>query len=176
MPLKWQLLDEADEELVKKGMGGTLIRGGGIPGPIDDFLEQAPRGSKEEQLYLSLQLINNKLDYLIEQLHSQRHTISSSSGEVIDISASGLKFTTQEFLVPGSLLKMSLVMPGTFKYRTDFIAEVVRAEERGEDFVAAAKIVQIDEGTRDSIIKAVFQKQRLDIRNKKLEEDDDGRR
>jgi hypothetical protein len=57
----------------------------------------------------------------------------------------------------------------------EFIAGIVRVEENGEGHIVAANILEIDEETRDAIIKVVFQKQRMEIRQEKgaREEGDD---
>ena len=47
------------------------------------------------------------------------------------------------------------------------IAEVVRVEENGEHFAVAAKIIEIDEEARDSLIKILFKNQRKEIRTAK---------
>lgn len=172
VPVRWQALNEEETELVKKGYGSTLYRQDDLPSPIDDFLEQVAPGSEEEQLYRSLQYINNKLDYIIDQLLYTSVESSAGQDNVVDISASGLKFTSQEHIDTGTLIKVNMIMPGTFQYQMDFIAEVVRVEERDKGFIVAAKIVQIDEDSRESIVKVVFQKQRKDIRRKRIEEGD----
>ncbi|MFC1892403.1 PilZ domain-containing protein, partial [Thermodesulfobacteriota bacterium] len=136
-----------------------------LPSPIDEYLEQVSPGSKDEQLFRAFQLINNKLDYIIEQIASNDLGSTGTQDDVIEISASGLKFVTREHLEPGSFLKMNLLMPGTFQYQMDFIAEVVRIEEIANGFITAAKFIQIKEEARDSIVKVVFQKQRKEIRN-----------
>jgi len=158
--------------MVKGGMAGTLCRQDDLPGPINEFVELASPGSKEEHLYRSLQYINNKLDYIIDQLHSKAMESQTNQDDIIEISASGLKFITKEHLDTNTLLKMNLIMPGTFQYQMDLIAEVLRVEDKDNGFVIAARIIQIDEDARDSIVSVVFQKQRNDIRKKKLGQED----
>jgi hypothetical protein len=91
IPVKWKLLSNEEIELVKNGMGNTLFKQSGIPSPIDAFLEETEKGSKDEQLFQALKLLNNKLDYIIEQILS-RPTCEESTGQdnIIEISASGL--------------------------------------------------------------------------------------
>ena len=47
VPVKWKLLSEDEIELVKNGMGNTLFKQSGIPSPIDAFLEETPKGSRD---------------------------------------------------------------------------------------------------------------------------------
>ena len=172
VPVKWQVLNEEETELVKKGLGNTLFRHDDLPSLIDEFLEQVPPGSNEEQLYRSLQLLNNKLDFIIDQIFSKSIDSAPGQDDVIEISASGLKFTTKEHLDIHTFLKMNLIMPGVFQYQMEFIAEVLRVDEKDNGFIIAARIVHIDEEARDSIVKVVFHKQRMDIRRQKANQGD----
>ena len=171
VPVNWETLNDEEIKLVKQGLGDSLFKEEELPGPIDEFIEQAGPGSKEEQLYRSLQHINNKLDFIIEQLASDSLDKQHRIDNVIDISASGLKFATDIQLGKGTLLKMKLILPGTFQYQMNLIAEVLRYEKIDNAFITAARIVYIDEEARDSIIKVVFQKQRKDIRKQKVLEE-----
>lgn len=172
LSVRWQILDEEETQLVKKGMGGTLLKGAGHPSPIDEFLEQVTPGSEEEHLYHCLQLINNKLDFIIGHILSKSTEDLSTQNDIIEISASGLKFATKETLQTGTFMKMNLIIPGTFQYQIDLIAEILRVEEKGKDFIVAARIVEIDEDARESIVKTVFEKQRRNIRSERIIKED----
>jgi hypothetical protein len=172
IPVKWRILNEEESETVKKGYGNTLFRQGGLPNPIDEFLEQAPPGSREEQMYRSLQMLNNKLDFIIENMISNSMDSMSCQDDLIEISASGLKFRTRESVDVGAYLKMNLIMPGTIQYQIGLIAEVLRVEAKADDSVVAGRIIHINNDARDSIIKTVFQKQRMDIRRVKESQKD----
>jgi len=171
VPVKWNILTDDEIQYIKRGMTETLFKQGGMPSPIDKFLEEAKPGSKNEQLYLALQLLNNKLDFIIEQIMSGKDGVLSGHDDVIEISASGLKFSSAEQLEPGDLLKMELIMPGIVQYTMELIVEVLRVTENNDSYINATRIVFIKEDARDSIVKMVFQKQRIEIRNKKNLED-----
>jgi hypothetical protein len=174
IPLQWRILLPEESRSVRQGLGANLFRGSGVPNPIDEFLEQATPGSNEEHLYRCLQLMNNKLDFLIEHafLHPDRN--APARGDVIDISGSGLKFTCRDHIPEGALLKLDLVMPTTSRYQLEMICEVVRMETRMGGYTVACKIIEIDEGARESIVNVVFQKQRKDIRtSRQVQEDSD---
>jgi hypothetical protein len=112
-------------------------------------------------------LLNNKLDFIVEQIFLKERDTPPSRGDVIEISGSGLKFTSDELLEKGTLLMMNLILPGTFEFQLELISEVLRSEDVGGGFVIAAKILEIREETRDEIIKVVLQKQRKEIRTGK---------
>lgn len=171
VPVRWRILNDDEIQVLRDGMDSTLFKQSGIPSPIESFLDETASGSKEEQIFLALQFLNNKLDFIIDQL------ISGSSGklcgqdDVMEISASGLKFTSDEKFAEGTLLKMELILPGIIQYNMELIAEIVRASKQKEKYINAARIIHIKDEARDSIIKLVFQKQRIDIRNKKNQEE-----
>jgi hypothetical protein len=167
VPVKWQILSKEETEQVQKGLGSDLFRQNSLQSPIEEFLEQAPKGSKEEQMYRALQLLDNKLDFIIGNMLSDSAAGLSTPDDVIELSASGLKFATMEKIDVRSFLKMSLIMPGTFQYQIELIAEVLRVREKDNGFIVAARIICIDDDAQDSLVKMVFQKQRMDIRELK---------
>lgn len=171
VPVKWKILTDDEIKILNKGMGNNLFKQSGIPSPIESFLDETTKGSKDEQLYLSLQLLNNKLDFIIEQLLSKPSCEPVGHDKIMEISASGLKFASEERFKEGTLLKMELIMPGVVQYNMELITEILRATKKEDQYINAARIVYIKDDARDSIIKLIFQKQRMDIRNKKNLED-----
>lgn len=167
-PATWRILNHEEITLINKGEGHHLLKPTDLPNPIDELIDRATPGSEEEQLYKGLQFINRKLDFIIDQIVSVSADNLLEKNDVIEISASGLKFTSQKPLQINDYLKMDVIMPGTFHYLIEFIAQVVRIEERGPGFSVAAKIVEIDESAQDAIIQVVFQKQRKDIREQRI--------
>jgi c-di-GMP-binding flagellar brake protein YcgR len=109
---------------------------------------------------------------LIDQFAFTGEQKESTLTKVIEISGSGLKFTSFEPFRAGTLLKMDLIIPVTLQFRIELIAEVVRTEEIQETpnqdkYVIGARFVIIDEDSRDSIIKTVFKTHRRMIRMEK---------
>lgn len=172
VPVRWRVLSSDEARTARQGMGQTLFRRSGVPDPIDELIEEATPGSKEEQLYRCLQLLNNKLDFVIEQTFLRPSESPPSRGVVEDLSGSGLKLICREHLKQGVLLKMDLLLPGTFQYRVELVSEVVRVEAMEGGYEAGCKIIDIEEGARESIVRLVFQKQRRDIRHGKLNQED----
>ena len=173
VPVKWKILTDDEIGLLRKGMGCDLFKQSGIPSPIESFLEESTPGSKDEQIFLALQLLNNKLDFIIGQILSGSSLDKTGNDKIIEISASGVKFISKEKFKVGTLLKMELIMPGVVQYNIELITEILRATEKEEKYINAARIVCIKDDARDSIVKLVFQKQRMDIRIKKNLEDID---
>jgi hypothetical protein len=174
IPVKWEILDDEDTEKVKKGLGNTLFKQGGVLSPIEEYLDETVPGSKDEQLYLALQYLNNKLDFIIEQIMAKTEDKSLRHDDIIELSAAGLKFKTLEKIEIGSYLKMELMMPGVIQFGMELIAEVLRVmeDENGNGYVIAARIACIKDDAKDSIVKMVFQKQRSDIRNNRRDQEE----
>ncbi|MGD8387687.1 MAG: PilZ domain-containing protein [Desulfobacteraceae bacterium] len=167
LPASWDVLSDEQAALAKQGMGSSLLGKSICPSPIDEFLSQTTPGSKEERLYRCIQLLNNKLDFLIERALAGPGDERGGLDDVIEISGSGLKFLTQESLSQGDIIRMNIMIPETSLYRMEFLAEVLRVEEQDAAHLVAARIVAIDEDARDAIVQTVFRKQRQSIRQEK---------
>ncbi len=169
MSAKCQILEGEDVELVKQGLGVTLFRGGDTPDPIEAFMGTMPSGTQNEILYQCFKALNNKLDFLIEQLSFPDVQKASNFKEIVEISGSGIKFLSLDPIPEGSFLKIELIMPSTVQFRVELIAEVLRMEKREDRnaYLVAARILDIEETARDAIIEAVFRKQRKVIRKQK---------
>ncbi len=66
---------------------------------------------------------------------------------------------------------MEMIMPAVVQYNIELITEILRATRKGDKIIYATRIVCIRDDAHDSIIKLVFQKQRIDIRNRKSPEE-----
>ena len=171
LPAACRILDHEEVEKVKAGRAGSLFHGRGNPSLMDEMIQQATPGLELEPLYRCMQLLNNKLDFLIDQFSFTGAERNRTINEVIEISGSGLKFTSLEPLPAGTLLKIDLILPVSVQFRVELIAEVVRSEKTaGEEArlkpgcTIIARFAEIDEESRDSIIKTVFKALRKVIR------------
>jgi len=164
-----EVLQGNDLELVRNGSGVSLFRGADYPDPLEEFATMMPTGPQTELLHRLFQNLNNKLDFIIEQLTLSGDRSPASFKEVVELSGSGFKFIGDQPMPQGTYLKVDLLIPSTVQFRIELIAEVIRSEaaERGPGYVMVARIVDIDEASRDAIIESVFKKQRKVIRGKK---------
>jgi hypothetical protein len=172
LPAACRTLSQEERKKIEAGLASSLFRGNGNPSLMDEMIQQAAPDPQQQPLYHCLQLLNNKLDFLIDQFAFTGEQKKSTLTKVIEISGSGLKFTSFEPFRAGTLLKMDLIIPVTLQFRIELIAEVVRTEEIQETpnqdkYVIGARFVIIDEDSRDSIIKTVFKTHRRIIRMEK---------
>ena len=163
IPVSWQVLDRSETDLIKKRLGSTLLRQNCLKNPIEEISEESFLSLKDDQIYRSFQLLNNKLDYIINMMQCESEAVSAED-RLVEISASGLKFRTLENIAPGVFLKMNLMIPGASCFQIELIVETMRIEKTENAYIIATNIICIDEDVRDLIVKIVFQKQRIDIR------------
>jgi hypothetical protein len=141
---------------------------------FDELMEQIAPGAEQEPLFRCFQLINNKLDFIIDRLFSAEEDKREEFNEVIEISGSGLIFISRRTIPPDSLIKMDLIIPASLQFRIELILRVGRVQERQSErtgtveYLIAGQFEEIDEESRESIVKAVFRSQRKLIRNSKM--------
>ncbi len=168
MPVKWRILNQSETDILKKGFGGTLLTRNCFKSAIDEMPEKV--SSIKDDVYYSIQLLNNKLDYIINLMLKDSESVPSID-RILEISASGLKFRTAEKIDVGVFLKMDLLIPWTSHFQVELIAESLRIDKTDNGYILAAKIICIDEDAREFIVKMVFQKQRIDIRRFKTSQE-----
>ncbi len=173
IPINWKVLDDKETEKVRNGHGTTLFKQSGISSPIEEYLEQTAPGTKDEQFFSALQFLNNKLDFIIEQMTHGSKKENYNRGHITELSAEGLKFESVEKAETGSLVMIELLMPGVVHFCMELIAEILRVDETENQkiYAMSAHIACIMEDARDSIVKMLFQKQRIEIRNKTFHEE-----
>lgn len=174
VPVTWEPIAEKDVRSTAYEPGHTFISPEDLPSPIDGLIEEAVPGSKEEQIFRCLSLLNNKLDFLIRQISLPPTERDLYRDTVVELCGSGLKFLTHDQVRVGDLLRMRLLMPGTFHYQIELIAKVIRVEQEMGSNVAAVEIVEIEEAARESIIKVVFQKQRNELKRERSKQETSG--
>ena len=168
-PAKIKILQGDDLECVKKGLGLTLFRGEGQPDPLEEFISTMTPSPQTNILYQCFKNLNNKLDFIIQEMTLPSKDKQESFREVVELSGSGFKFLSPEPISQGAIAKVDLILPSTVEFRVELIAEVIRCEtddSNGKNTVVA-KILEIDEVARDAIIESVFKKQRKVIRKEK---------
>lgn len=170
-------LTQEELTLLEQGDADSLLEGNVFSSPIDEIIDQVPTGSKEETLYRCLKMMDKKLNFIIEQITTPPDKPGRSLNDVVELSGSGLKFLSETPYPEGTLLKMDLIMPGTFEFKVTMIAKVIRTsphEHREktstELFSIAVHFAEIDEKARDAIIETIFRKQRKLIRLEKEKE------
>lgn len=174
-------LTQEELSLLEQGDVNSVMEGNVFTSPIDEIIDQVPTGSKEETLYRCLKMMDKKLNFVIEQMTTPPDQPGRTLNDVVELSGSGLKFLSETAYSENTLLKIDLIMPGTFEFKVTLIAKVIRTDKlkpKGKGglgpFAVAVHFTEIDEKARDAIIETIFRKQRKLIRlekEKKKEEE-----
>lgn len=152
IPVYYELLKEGDEE------------GASMPEWEMMFDDLEPKPEDNPKLYELLFDINQKLNILISHLSSQTGFNIPEAREVC-ISGGGLRFNCEDEFNAGDRLILKTFLP-IYAHVIKLKCEVVRAIRREDGgFEVAVKYIDMDETTRDKIIKYVFAKQRKLLRS-----------
>ncbi len=130
-----------------------------------------PRG-ENEQLHNYMQMINRKLDMIIEILGKsgsveQYNTVNTD----VSISGAGIQFLCGAPLTEGDFIELKIIIP-VFPYpKITCLCQVLRVEQvsegGGQEKMAAFKFMVINEKDQDILINYIFLKEREHLRQKK---------
>ena len=113
--------------------------------------------------------INQKLNILLNHMSGQSG-FNMPEARDVNISGGGLRFFSAERFNPGDRLFLKTFLP-THAHIIKIKCEVVRSAPTGNDkYETAVKYVDMDETTRDKIIRYIFAKQRKLLRGEKTAE------
>ncbi|MBI5809655.1 MAG: PilZ domain-containing protein [Deltaproteobacteria bacterium] len=133
------------------------------------FNEIEPSPEENPRLYELLFDINQKLNMLIRHM-SDKNGFNMPEARDVNISGGGLRFFCSDFFKEGEKLILKTFLP-TFAHAIKIRCEVVRSIPAGAGgYEVAVKYVNMDEGTREKIIKYIFAKQRKLLRHDKADE------
>ncbi len=137
------------------------------------FLE--PHGEpkdEDDQVHTYMQVINRKLDMIIEILGKPPAGENYSSVHTdVNVSGAGIQFTCDVPLSEGDFVELKVIVP-VFPYpKITCLCQVVRIEknpeDRGRGNRVALKFMVINEKDQDILINYIFLKERQYLREKK---------
>lgn len=130
------------------------------------FDEIEPKAEENPKLYELLFDINQKLNILLNHV-SDRNGFNMPEVKEVNISGGGLRFFSKEAFDSGQKLILKTFLP-VYAHVIKIKCEVVRSlPHEGGGYSVAVKYVDMDETTRDKIIKYIFAKQRKVLRTEK---------
>lgn len=141
------------------------------PTPWEMMFDDIEPGPEENpRLYELLFDINQKLNILINQM-SEKTGFNMPEAKEANISGGGMRFYCQDKFEVGERLVIKTFLP-VHAHVIKLNSEVVRVEPRdGGGYEVAVKYLDLDEATRDKIIRYIFAKQRKDLRKTKGKEE-----
>ncbi len=118
---------------------------------------------KDENLGKVLELIDQKLDLILNLLDSSRKEECPGKLYKVDISAMGLAFLSKEPLKVGQYLDLTIgLLPA--KIFINCFGKVIRCSQYEDLYKIAVKFVWISEADQDKLIEHIFQRQVLQLR------------
>ncbi len=118
-----------------------------------------------QRLYALIAEINTKLDFIINHFKLEKEGLSSSEKKLVNISASGLRFTIGHPVKTGDVLEIKLLLPTYPPVAVFAYGEVKRVEAVSEDkFEVAVEYLNMGEPVRNEIIQYTLSRQRETIR------------
>lgn len=130
------------------------------------FDEIEPRAEENPKLYELLFDINQKLNILLNHI-SEQNGFNMPEAREVNISGGGLRFFSKVAFDSGQKLVLKTFLP-VYAHVIKIKCEVVRSlPQEGGGYGVAVKYIDMDETTRDKIIKYIFAKQRRVLRTEK---------
>lgn len=118
---------------------------------------------KDENLGKVLELIDQKLDLILNLLDSSRKEEGPGKLYKVDISAMGVAFLSKEPLKVGQYLDLTIgLLPA--KIFINCFGKVIRCSQYEDLYKIAVKFVWISEADQDKLIEHIFQRQVLQLR------------
>ncbi|MGD0821167.1 MAG: PilZ domain-containing protein [Desulfomonilia bacterium] len=148
---------------------------------IDSFLKgqygypgsDEPVFQKETTTDKGLWEVNRKLDLLIHMfLADDFRSLMNTSPKDVNISASGMRFISNEAYEIGDFVEIHLILPMVPLLFVRLVGEVIRQKAltsaQIKRYAVAVKYLQVDNDTRDDIIRYLFRRQREVLRKRQL--------
>jgi len=118
-----------------------------------------------------LQAINQKLDHIIKNLGRPTSPLNIPPLQEVNISAGGVNFKCDQEFKKGELLKINIGLPPYPYTMLSVLGEVVRTERIEEGgkvyYKTATKFLNVDDETREDLMRYVYSVQRRFIKEKK---------
>jgi hypothetical protein len=155
IPVYYELADGDGEGAARGAFDSELM-----------FDEIEPKPEENPKLYEFLFDINQKLNILLNHI-SEKNGFNMPEAREVNISGGGLRFFSKEAFASGQKLVLKTFLP-VYAHVIKIKCEVVRSlPNEGGGYSVAVKYVDMDETTRDKIIKYIFAKQRRVLRTEK---------
>ncbi len=140
------------------------------PTNILDDIEPGPE--ENPKLYKLLFDISQKLNLLVDQM-SDKGVFKIPEATEVNISGGGIRFKCPDSFAEGDMLMIKTFLP-THAGIVNVKCRVLRVEDVGGGFYrVAAEFEDMDDVTREKIIRFIFSKQRKNLRSDRAKEGND---
>ncbi len=121
-------------------------------------------------LYEWLKMLNNKLDGIVRLLTIHAEGFQALPSKAVQISGSGMSFSSGEPLEPGDVLEIKMILAVNQPTALFAYGEVIKVDRQTSGYIAAVSFVKMDDQIRDEIVRFVFEREREILREKRLTE------
>jgi len=155
IPFSFKLISKQElESLTTKVFGGK------------DFFEIKLLENSNFDISQRLNRIEEKIDAILDMFLLQKHGFFNLTETNINLSGGGLSFISDTPINKGDLLEIKILLPEPTLVGLIVYGEVVRVEQKNENFEIGVKFIKINENERDLIIRFVIHKEREKLRKK----------
>ncbi len=155
LPLEIRLVLPEERQYIRSRLEKQQLPAYRLPPNVEDSL-----------LAEWLNLLNAKLDRILNLLAANREASDRSAFRSEDISGGGISFTSPEAFQLGDLLEIKMTSGAALRGMLLLYGEVVQTEKREGSSFTAIRFILLDEDVRDEIIRFVFEKERELLREK----------
>lgn len=123
---------------------------------------------EDSSLAESLRILNSKLDAILHCLTFSNGDPAALRGRQVNISGSGIGFTSGEVYELGKTIEIIFMLPTVSSCVFYVYGEVVKQQQETDgQYRTAVRFTVIDEDIREEIAKFVFEKQRETLRKQR---------
>lgn len=146
----------------------SLQRSGLLVESLDQAAPRRPgSASARDEIYEYLELVDRKLDMVLDQLAGREGLFSGKYVDVV-MSGSGLRYASDRRLDEGTFLELRIGLPICRTQRVIALGKVVACIKRDsgdpDEWETAISFVAINEKDRDVLVSYVFSKERESLR------------
>ena|SRR5208282_4087288 len=114
-----------------------------------------------------INMLNSKLDAIINKLSSEREGFGALPLAHVNISGGGLGFFSKDKYNAGDIIEAKLLLPMMPPVALFVYCEVVKVDHTAKGYMTATKFVAMSEEITDEIVKFVFKRQREILREQR---------
>lgn len=161
-------INEKDKEILKTASSQSFpLFESRDPSAIDDP-EKSSEFTGDNKLYEELKEIKTKLDFLIKHFLLEKEGLSSTEKKLVNISASGIKFTIKHPVNEKDIMEIKLLLPTYPPVAVFAYGEVKRVKAlEDQTYEIALEYLNMGDAVRNDIIQYTLNHQRETIRKRK---------
>ncbi|HXW68585.1 MAG TPA: PilZ domain-containing protein [Dissulfurispiraceae bacterium] len=114
-----------------------------------------------------INMLNSKLDAIINKLSSEREGFGALPLAHVNISGGGLGFFSKDKYDAGDIIEAKLLLPMMPPVALFVYCEVVKVDHTAKGYMTSTKFVAMNEEITDEIVKFVFKRQREILREQR---------